>query len=83
MKFKYPLICIKWDDACADNSWVDLKDPELKEAVVITLGFLIKENKKHILIASTYDEANMNCSIQIPKHSIISREEITVNKEDE
>jgi len=83
MNFNYPIVYIKWDDACADNSWADRSNPELKEAVVTTLGFLIKENKKYILIASTYDEENMNCSIQIPKHSIISRREITPTKEGE
>ena len=83
MKLRYPVVHVKWDDACADNSWASVREPELKEAVVTTLGFLIKENDRHILIASTYDEENMNCSIQIPKHSIISREEVVpAEKED-
>ena len=82
MKFTYPIVYVTWDDACADNSWASVKEPELKEAVVTTLGFLIKENKKHILIASTYDEENMNCSIQIPKHSILSREEVVPAEKD-
>jgi hypothetical protein len=72
-----PIIMVLWDDACTDNGWEESPD-NLKEQLCITVGFKIKETKKHILIASTTDGGMNNARIQIPKKMIL---QTTVLKE--
>ena len=70
---KYPLIHIEWDDAGADNSWLTVEDCEVDSGTVTTVGFLVKETKRHVIIASTYWDNTVNATIQIPKAMIVSR----------
>jgi hypothetical protein len=71
--YRYPLVEIKWDDAAASNSWERPDVMELSIQIVTSVGFLVKETTKHIVLSSTYDETHVNASIQIPKGMIISR----------
>lgn len=73
MKYKYPLVEIVWDDAETDPSWRNLSDVNPKHALVVTVGFLIKETEKHIVIASTYSEEAVIATIQIPVGMIVKR----------
>ena len=74
MKHKYPIYLIEWDDAMADASWEELKKEDVKQSTCFTLGFLIAETRKHIVIASTYDSdsEHTNARLQIPKGMIIT-----------
>ena len=74
-KFKYPLFHIEWDDATTDNGWEEVPE-NLEPSLAITVGFLVRETKDHLLIASTYDETHTNARLQIPKKLIKSRKEI-------
>lgn len=74
-KYKYKLIEIEWDDAQTDDGWEEAPD-DLEPALAITVGFLIRETKDHLLIASTYDEKHTNARLQIPKKMIVSRKEL-------
>lgn len=74
-KYKYKLYEIIWDDAQTDDGW-DEPPEDLKPAVAVTVGFVVRETKNHILIASTYDESHTNGRLQIPKKMIISKKEI-------
>ena len=72
MTHKYPTYLIEWDDAMADASWEILREEDIKDSKCYTLGFLVGETKKHIVIASTYDEESehTNARLQIPKGMI-------------
>ena len=70
--YKYPLIEVVWDDASTDNGWEAPPDA-LKEELAVTVGFLIRETDKHLLIASSYDDNHTNGRIQIPKGMIMTR----------
>lgn len=74
--YKYPLVEVLWDDAEVDSGWVETPD-KLEPSIATTVGFLVKETKSHILVASSYDDARINGTIQIPKKMIKLRKEIT------
>ena len=62
----FDLVCVTWDDAEVDSGWDKVAEP--KEALVLTVGFMMKKTKKHIVIAAsiTAGEYNTNQRIQIP-----------------
>ena len=72
--FRYPLIVVEWDDAETSGGWEE-PPAELGEAIAITVGFLIRETSKHLLIASSYDSTNThtNGRIQIPVEMVKTR----------
>ena len=70
--YKYPLIEVIWDDAETNDGWEE-PPVDLKEALATTVGFLIRESEKHLLIASTYDPNHTNGRIQIPVGMVVSR----------
>ena len=72
--FRYPLIVVEWDDAETSGGWEE-PPAELGEARAITVGFLIRETSKHLLIASSYDSTNThtNGRIQIPVGMVKTR----------
>lgn len=74
--YKYMVIEVRWDDAENNSGWSDIPE-KLEPSIATTIGFLVKESRSHILIASSYDDININCTLQIPKKMIKSRKEIT------
>lgn len=78
-KYKFDLVEIIWDDAECGEGW-DVAPTKLEEKLSVTIGFKLKETKKHILVAHTVDHnevVNTNGRIQIPKGMI---KKITVLK---
>lgn len=71
--YRFPLVEIRWDDAAASNSWERPDNMELSHQIVVTVGFVVKETRAHLVLASTYDETHVNAAIQIPKGMILSR----------
>jgi len=65
----YKLVAVTWDDAEADTGW-DEPPKGLEEKLALTVGFVIKETKKHILLANTIDGHMSNGRLQIPKAMI-------------
>lgn len=84
MTHKYPTYLIEWDDAMADASWEILREEDIKDSKCYTLGFLVGETKKHIVIASTYDEESehTNARLQIPKGMITKQIKIELPEEE-
>ena len=73
MTRKYPAVLITWDDAEVSNDWdVQNENAELEEALVETLGFLVKETEKYYLVASTLSGEHTNARTKIPKGMIKS-----------
>ena len=77
MSYPYPLVEILWDDAATESCW---QDPSLalQDQHVTTIGFLVKETEKYILIASTFAGDHVNASIQIPRAMIVKRRDVTL-----
>lgn len=75
---KYDLVEIWWDDASAlDAGWTE-KVEEPEPQMCISVGFLIKQTEKHVIIAMDLDpEGKHNGRSQIPvgmvKHTKILR----------
>ena len=73
MARKYPAVLITWDDAEVSNDWaIQGESPELEEALVETLGFLVKETEKYYLVASTLSGDHTNARTKIPKGMVKS-----------
>ena len=68
-KYAYPLVEVIWDDAAVETGWID-PSIALQNQLVITVGFLVNESERHILIASTYSDDHVNATIQIPRAMI-------------
>lgn len=72
MHTSLPIVSIVWDDASAlEQGWFDPaeeKDP--KAQLVTTIGFLVKETDKYVVIAHTSDGSFVNGRFQIPKGMI-------------
>jgi len=76
-KFPHRAILVVWDDAEVSNDWQEVpKEEELWQGTVYTLGFLVRETEKYLLIASTYDGNNTNARTKIPKGMIVERRDI-------
>lgn len=73
MKYPYPLVEIVWDDACSEGGWHEVKDIKLSPEIVTTVGFLIAENTKYLMLGHTFSGNDFNGKFQIPKKVIISR----------
>lgn len=70
----FDLVSVVWDDAECDSGWDAAAEP--KESLVLSVGFLVKKTRKHIVLAGsiTTGEHNTNQRIQIPKGMIKSIE---------
>lgn len=83
IKRKYPPILIVWDDAEVSNDW-EINEAtnggELEEALVETLGFLLKETEKYYVIASTLSGDHANARTKIPKGMVKAIHKVTIGK---
>ena len=84
MKLRYSTYLVEWDDAMADASWEILREEDIKDSKCYTIGFLIGETEKHIVIASTYDEESehTNARLQIPKGMITKQIKVDLPEEE-
>jgi len=73
MNHPYPLVEIVWDDASSDAGWQEVKKVKFEQQVVVTIAFLIAENKKYVILGHTYSGDDYIGWFQIPKGMIISR----------
>lgn len=73
MNYQYPLVEITWDDASSDAGWQEAREVKFEPQVVISVGFLISENKKYVIIGHTYSGEDFVGWMQIPKGMIISK----------
>jgi hypothetical protein len=67
------LIEVVWDDAASGAGWHEIQEVKFEPQIVVTVGFLIAENNKYIIIGHTYSEGAYVGDFQIPKGMIISR----------
>ena len=64
----YPMVEVQWDDAAGlRHGWTN-KEEKLEPQLCLSVGFLIRENDDHIMIASDTDaEGSHNGRTQIPR----------------
>jgi hypothetical protein len=77
MKRKYEAVLITWDDAEVSNDWeIQVEGTPLEEALVETLGFLVKETEKYYVVASTLSADHTNARTKIPKGMVKSLKKV-------
>lgn len=71
---KYPLVHVEWEDAYSTGvGWQDKEDLKRlydnKNCIIHSIGFLIENNKKYIILASQYDSQDTlyGRTIRIPR----------------
>lgn len=65
-KQPYPIVAVIWDDATALDGWTDGND-ELRPCLVLSVGFLVKKTKHHIVLAQDLAPDGQQCGRgQIP-----------------
>jgi len=73
------ILYIEWCDAISkiDDAWTDLEDSlewgEEAEWIVKEVGFVLKETKQYILLASRHSEGQYGGLFKIPKPWILKR----------
>ena len=75
------LIYVKWEDHSHGTSWNTADEIENKAICCETIGFLIKEDKKFIIVSHTKSEPGDFCGyIKIIKSCVIERCELEINE---
>lgn len=74
---KYPIEMVTWADAYNEDqtSWTRIDTIKVEPALIVSVGFLVKEGKQGIILAMDYDEDEDNCHAWsfIPKSVIQQR----------
>jgi hypothetical protein len=74
---KYPIEMVTWEDAYNEDqsSWQSVDSIKVEPALIVSVGFLVKEGKKGIILAMDYDGDEDNCHAWsfIPKSVIQQR----------
>lgn len=77
---KYPLVIVDWDDHTSLDDWIELKDLTLTHMRVCSVGFLVKEDEKHVWLAAGIgvDDGDITSVQCILKADITARAELKV-----
>lgn len=70
------VVYVEWVDAVGDAGWGVAVEPELHPCQ--TIGYLVGETKKAVLIASTISKDSTTCRMHIPKAWITNRRTINI-----
>ena len=69
MRPNHPIVAVLWDDATALEGWSHGEEP--KPCLILSVGFLVKKTKKHIILAMDLAPDGMQCGRgQIPRGMI-------------
>ncbi len=64
-KQPYPIVAVLWDDATALDGWA--ADEEPKPCLVLSVGFLVKKTRTHLILAQDLAPDGHKCGRgQIP-----------------
>ncbi len=72
MKCYFTAAIVTWVDACSSQEWKAIEGSDDKPSPCVTVGFIVKETKKYIVVAGTLDVDNDNycLAMTIPKKNI-------------
>ena len=59
------LVKVTWHDAQSYDAW-DGRDQEFEAPKCVTVGFLVEQTKKHIVVAGTRSRKDIACAMVIP-----------------
>ncbi len=66
-KQPFPIVAVIWDDATALDGWSSGGDEPIP-CLVLSVGFLVKQTKKHIVLAQDLAPDGLQCGRgQIPR----------------
>ena len=71
---------IHWRDALSDHGWSETRETELAE--VMSVGFLVAEDRKAVCIATTWAEPESNGRMNIPKGWITKRYKVDIREKE-
>ena len=55
-----PILAVDWEDSCDRNAWQDVADaPKAKLIAVTTIGAVVYENSKVLVLARSFDDADL------------------------
>ena len=65
---------VRWQDSASNSPWHDTVDIKPNEFIVDTLGWLIRKDKRYIIVALNYNSRDeiISDSISIPKGCVLS-----------
>ncbi len=71
---KLPLVVIEWEDTTSDRRWESEKNADVKTALIHTVGWRLKSDRKYYLLTTQRDTTHRECSdrIKIPRGCIKS-----------
>lgn len=73
------VVYIEWEDSFGGGNWMTKKQANLPVAKCVTVGFVVKETKRKIVISShECDNGDVHGSMAIPKSCIKSIKELKV-----
>jgi len=66
----YPMVAVRWTDACSYDGWRDAEDP-LRVKHTLTMGALIENTSDHVAVAgSLTDDGEVACTMVIPRKMV-------------
>ena len=70
---KYPIVSVRWTDAHTTDAWRSIEEAlEDEPAFVTTVGFLLEDSKKRVLVASTLSADELiSSTMEIPKGMVV------------
>lgn len=70
----YPMVEVLWDDATELKGWKEEhEEEELKHCPILSVGFLVKKTRSHVVIAQDISDDRMrNGRSQIPRGMVKS-----------
>jgi len=78
-----PVYIVKWEDSETEAGWPgeEEMDKGLLFPLITSIGFLVKENKKGIVLAISWDAENKrgNPVIFIPRRAIVEKWELDID----
>ena len=76
-KYPFQLVEVHWKEAQTGHGWEHEEDLTVEIPIVITVGFLIKENDDGLVIASSVGtDRHSNARITIPKGMVVTRKDL-------
>jgi hypothetical protein len=70
------LLYVEWADATTQDGWDS--DHSLESHIIKSVGFLIKETSRDLVIAADWSEPESNRRLAIPKAWIQNKKELTL-----
>lgn len=74
----WPIEVVEWYDSESIDPWTNVDDLNSDGPAIITIGFVVKENDRMLVVSPNWDSKNRNvsCVMMIPKCCIKKRREI-------